>query len=43
MGPFPEPEGPPPEASIAEHVIGERCGDVLIKHTLLKADHFPGA
>lgn len=26
----------------AEEVIAKRKGDVLIKHTLLKADHFPG-
>jgi hypothetical protein len=25
----------------AEEVIANRCGDVLIKHTTLKADHFP--
>ncbi len=25
-----------------EDVVGNRNGDVLIKHTLLKADHFPG-
>jgi hypothetical protein len=28
--------GPEPE-----EVIANRCGDVLIKHTVLKADHFP--
>ena len=25
----------------AEQVIANRSGDVLIKHTVLKADHFP--
>ena len=25
----------------AEHVIANRSGDVLIKATVLKADHFP--
>ena len=25
----------------AEEVISNRGGDVLIKHTVLKADHFP--
>lgn len=28
--------GPPPE-----DVIASRAGDVLLKHTVLKADHFP--
>lgn len=27
----------------AEDVVRNRRGDVLIKNTLLKADHFPGA
>lgn len=26
-----------------EEVIASRTGDVLIKHTVLKADHFPSA
>ncbi|PSC67685.1 paladin isoform X1 [Micractinium conductrix] len=26
----------------AEEVVGTRCGDVLLRHTILKSDHFPG-
>jgi hypothetical protein len=37
--------GPKPTAQEAlppaEQVIAKRAGDVLIKHTTLKADHFP--
>ncbi|KAL4440251.1 hypothetical protein ABPG75_003252 [Micractinium tetrahymenae] len=30
-----------PEVS-AEEVVGTRSGDVLLRHTILKSDHFPG-
>lgn len=30
-----------PQQLSPEDVIGSRSGDVLIKHTVLKADHFP--
>lgn len=33
--------GGPPDVS-AEEVVATRSGDVLLRHTILKSDHFPG-
>ena len=46
--PPPPPAHAPPARRMrtrgrAEDVVRERAGDVLLKNTLLKADHFPGA
>jgi len=37
------PSDPRPCIHTPEDVVRERAGDVLLKNTLLKADHFPGA
>ena len=36
----PEPAGRP--LHNADQVVASRNGEVLIKHTILKSDHFPG-
>ena len=36
------PSGRADERSSTDAVIATRSGDVLLKHTLLKSDHFPG-
>ena len=37
-----EGASPRPDVSM-EEVVGTRCGDVLLRNTILKSDHFPGA
>lgn len=28
--------------ALPDHIVARRTGNVLIKHTILKSDHFPG-